>query len=69
MLRGASSSLDASSALPLDPDRHPYEMTKTDLRDDASLAAMRLERWPLSNWNGGRDAIGIGGRLRRKSAV
>jgi hypothetical protein len=40
-------------------------MTKTDLRDDASLAAMRLEWWPPSNWNGGRDAIGIGGRLRR----
>jgi hypothetical protein len=39
-------------------------MTKTDLRDDASLAAMRLEWWPPSDWNGGRDAIEIGGRLR-----
>ena len=32
-------------------------MTKTGLRDDAT--------WPPSSWNGGRDQIGIGGRLRR----
>jgi len=39
-------------------------MTKTDLRDDASLAAIRSVGWPRSGWNGGRDAVGIGGRLR-----
>ena len=32
-------------------------MNKTGLRDDAT--------WPPSSWNGGRDQIGIGGRLRR----
>src|SRR5271154_6840446 len=26
-------------------------MNKTGLRDDASLAAIRLEWWPRSNWN------------------
>src|SRR5271165_3615128 len=31
-------------------------MTETGPRDDAN--------WPPSNWNGGRDQIGIGGRLR-----
>ena len=26
-------------------------MNKTGLRDDASLAAIRSESWPRSNWN------------------
>jgi len=39
-------------------------MTKTDLRDDARLAAIRSVGWPRSGWNGGRDGVGIGGRLR-----
>lgn len=33
------------------------------------VAAIRLERWPRSNWNGGRDQIGIPGRLALESAV
>jgi hypothetical protein len=39
-------------------------MTKTDLRDDASLAAMRLEWWPPSDWNGGRHQIGMVAAMR-----
>jgi len=33
------------------------------------VAAIRLERWPRSGWNGGRDQIGIPGRLALESAA
>jgi hypothetical protein len=36
-------------------------MTKSTWRDDL--------RWPPSSWKGGRDQIGIGGRLRRNPQV
>ena len=33
------------------------------------VAAIRLEWWPRSGWNGGRDGVGIPGRLALESAV
>jgi len=32
------------------------------------VAAIRLEWWPRSGWNGGRDGVGIPGRLALESA-
>ena len=31
-----------------------YDMTRTGLRDDTTLGAIRLERWAASDWNGAR---------------
>src|ERR1700738_2688551 len=40
-------------------------MTKTGLRDDTTLGAIRSQWWAASDWNGARNMLGIPGRLHR----
>jgi hypothetical protein len=46
---------------PLDP--------ATTIMTSTKSAYETMPAWPPSDWNGGRDQIGIGGRLRRNPQI
>jgi hypothetical protein len=45
-----------------------YDMTRTGLREDTTLGAIRLDWWAASDWNGARNTFGIPGRASSESA-